>query len=171
LDAVREAARATERVRIAYVAASTGERTERTIEPEIVFASAGHWYVAAWDTEVGDERLLRVDRIASLDETGDRFEPRGLQGAGRALYRAGERDVAVRVRLQPSARWVAEYYLSTDTEEHEDGSLTATLPTQQITWVARLFLRLGSGATVLDPPDVRDAVVAQARETLARYEA
>jgi proteasome accessory factor C len=169
LDAVRAAARATERVRIAYVAASTGERSERTIEPEVVFASAGHWYVAAWDIEVDDERLLRIDRIVSLDETGDRFEPRGLQGAGRSLYTAGERDVAVRVRLEPSARWVAEYYLATNAEEHEDGSLTVTLPTRQITWLARLFLRLGSDATVLDPPDVHDAVVAQARETLARY--
>jgi proteasome accessory factor C len=171
LDAIRAAARATERVRIAYVAASTGERTERTIEPEAVFASAGHWYVAAWDTDVDDERLLRIDRIASLDDTGERFEPRGLQGAGRPLYTAGDRDVAVRVLLRPSARWVAEYYLATDAQEHEDGSLTVTLPTRQITWLARLFLRLGNDATVLEPPEVRDAVVAQAAETLVRYRA
>jgi proteasome accessory factor C len=170
LDAVRAAARDHERLRIAYVAASTGERSERTIEPEEVFASAGHWYVAAWDTDVDDERLLRVDRIASVTQTGDRFEPRGLQGAGRPLYTPGERDVAVRVLLAPAARWVAEYYLATDPDEQDDGSLIVTLPTRQLTWLARLFLRLGPDATVLDPPAVREAIETEAGATLARYQ-
>jgi len=170
LDAVRTAAGRCERVRIAYAAASTGERTERTVEPEAVFASGGRWYVAVWDIDVDDERLLRVDRIASLEPLGERFEPRGLQGAGRPLYTAGSEDVDVRVRLGPPARWVAEYYLATDPSDEEDGSLVVTLPTRQMTWLARLFLRLGSDATVLEPAELRAEIVAQARATLARYQ-
>jgi proteasome accessory factor C len=170
LDEIRAAAHAHERVRIAYVAASTGERTERTVEPEAVFASAGHWYVAAWDVDVDDERLLRVDRIAALEPAGERFEPRGLQGAGRPLYTAGAEDVDVRVRLAPAARWVAEYYLATDHVEEPDGSLVVTLPTRQLTWVARLCLRLGSDAEVLAPTELPAAIEDQARATLARYQ-
>ena len=103
--------------------------TERVVEPEEVFASAGHWYVAAWDVDLDDERLLRVDRIAAVDPTGERFEPRGLEGAGRPLYTPSGGDVDVRVRLRPAARWVAEYYVATDPVERGDGSLEVTLPT------------------------------------------
>ncbi len=169
LDGVRAARESHERLRIAYVAQSTGERTERVVEPEEVFASAGHWYVAVWDVDVDDERLLRIDRIASVDPTGERFSPHGLEGAGRALYTPSDRDVDVRVRLHPAARWVAEYYLARDVTEGPDGSLEVTLPTATTQWLARLFLRLGPDADVLEPAGLRDEVVAQARETLARY--
>jgi proteasome accessory factor C len=156
-------------VRLTYVAQSTGERTDRVVEPEEVFASAGHWYAAVWDVEVDDERLLRVDRIASVEPTGDHFEPRGLRGAGRPLYTPSDRDVAVRVRLHPAARWVAEYYLATDVEEGPDGSVDVTLPTATMRWIARLFLRLGDDAEILEPAGLRDEVAAQARATLALY--
>jgi proteasome accessory factor C len=169
LDAVRAAREEHERLRIAYVAQSTGERTQRVVEPEEVFASAGHWYAAVWDVDVDDERLLRIDRIASADPTGERFSPHGLQGAGRALYTPTDHDIEVRVRLHPAARWVAEYYPARDATEGPDGSLEVTLPTARMQWLTRLFLRLGSDADVLEPAGLRDEIVAQARETLARY--
>ncbi len=171
LDAVRAAREAHERLRLTYVAQSTGERTDRIVEPEEVFASAGHWYAAVWDVDVDDERLLRVDRIASVESTGEGFEPRGLRGAGRPLYTPSDRDVAVRVRLHPAARWVAEYYLATDADEGPDGSVDVTLPTGTMRWIARLFLRLGRDAEVLEPAGLRDEVAAQARATLAIYHA
>lgn len=169
LDEVRTAAQERQRLLIAYAAASTGERTERRIDPEAVFASSGRWYVAAWDVDLDDERLLRVDRIDEVRPSGERFEPRGLEGAGRPLYTPGAQDVRIRVRLRPEARWVAEYYVATDPTEEDNGNLVVTLPTGQVTWAARLLLRLGSDADVLDPDTVRDEVRAQARATLARY--
>lgn len=170
LGSVRDAATAHERVRIGYVAASTGARTERLVDPEAVFASSGNWYVAVWDVDVDDERLLRVDRIDTITPTGETFAPRGLQGAGRPLYTPGGDDVDVRVRLHPRARWVAEYYVATKPEEGQDGSLTVTLATKQIVWVARLLLRLGPDAQVLAPPTIREEIRTQARATLDRYQ-
>jgi len=135
-----------------------------------VFASSGRWYVAAWDVDLDDERLLRVDRIDEVRASGERFEPRGLQGAGRPLYTPGAQDVGIRVRLRPEARWVAEYYVATDPVEEDDGNLVVTLPTGQVTWAARLLLRLGADAEVLEPDTVRNEVRVQARATLARYQ-
>lgn len=171
LDTVRSAAEAHERLLIAYAAASTGARTERRIDPEAVFASSGQWYVAAWDVDLDDERLLRVDRIDAASPTGERFLPRGLEGAGRPLYTPGAQDVGIRVRLGPRARWVAEYYVATDPMEEADGNLVVTLPTGQLTWAARLLLRLGSDAEVVEPDTVREEILTQARATLARYQA
>src|SRR3954454_3066283 len=100
-----------------------------------------------------------------------RCAPRGLRGAGRPLYTPSDRDVDVRVRLHPAARWVAEYYLARDVAEGPDGSLEVTLPTATTRWIARLFLRLGTDAEVLEPPGLREEIEAEAHATLERYAA
>ena len=61
------------------------------------------------------------------------------------------------------------YYPAHDVLERPDGSLDVTLRTARLQWLARLFLRLGPDADVLEPAVLRDEIVAQARETLARY--
>jgi proteasome accessory factor C len=134
-----------------------------------VFSSVGHWYVAAWDVAADAERLFRADRIREAALAGERFEPRGLRGAGRPLYTPSEDDVAVRLRLAPGGRWIAEYYAVTEEEETGGGSLDVTLPARSLGWVAELLLRVGPDATVLAPPELSDVVRTLARETLDRY--
>lgn len=169
LEPIREAAHERRRVRIDYFAHSSGEWSSRVIDPEEVFVALGHWYVAAWDVSIGAERLFRVDRIRRVEPTGERFSPRGLEGAGRSLYTPTDADVSVRLRLAPGARWIGEYYATTEAEEREDGSLDITLPARTLGWVARLLLRVGSEATVLEPSELTAQVTALARATLDRY--
>jgi proteasome accessory factor C len=169
LDVLREGARAHERLSIEYFAASTGEWSRRDIEPEEVFSGMGHWYVAAWDVDADAERLFRADRVRSAAATGDMFTPRGLRGAGRDLYSPTGEDVAVRLRLRPAARWIAEYYATTKVEELDDGGVELTLPARQLGWVARLLLRVGDDAEIVEPSELRDHVRDLAEETLARY--
>jgi len=169
LAVLRDAARTHEQLSIEYFAASTGEWTRREIQPEEVFSDMGHWYVAAWDVDADAERLFRADRVRSAAPTGETFTPRGLRGAGRDLYSPTGEDVAVRLRLRPAARWIAEYYATTDVEEQDDGGVELTLPARQLGWVARLLLRVGDDAEIVEPPELRDQVQDLARETLARY--
>ncbi|HXF35573.1 MAG TPA: WYL domain-containing protein [Actinomycetota bacterium] len=169
LDALRDAVRDRERLEIEYHAASTGESTVRRVDPEEVFQAMGNWYVVAWDHRSGAERLFRADRVRRVTPTGERFEPRGLAGAGRALYTPSEEDVRVRLLLRPAARWVAEYYATEEEAVREDGALEVVLPTGRLEWLARLLLRLGPDAEVLDPPELRDRVRELAERTLARY--
>jgi proteasome accessory factor C len=169
LDTVRQAATERARLRVEYLAASTGVLSTRQIDPEVVFAGLGAWYVAAWDADADSERLFRIDRMRRAERTGERFEPRGLQGAGRELYTPTAADVPVRLRLRPPARWVAEYYATTDLVDNDDGSVDVTLPAKQLGWVARLLLRLAPDAEVLEPADLSGEVSALARRTLERY--
>jgi proteasome accessory factor C len=168
IERLRQAAADNERVEIEYYAASRDETSTRRIDPEEVFSAIGNWYVVAWDVEADGERMFRVDRVRSVRETGERFERRGLAGAGRPLYTRSRDDVPVRLLLHPAARWVAEYY---DVEEavERDGDLEVTLPTKQLVWVVKLLLRLGGQAVVLHPPDLREALRQAATQTLARY--
>jgi proteasome accessory factor C len=169
LDALRDAAASRERLTVEYFALSTGERSRRTIEPEEVFSDMGHWYVAAWDVDADAERLFRADRVRSVERTGETFRPRGLEGAGRDLYSPTGEDVAVRLRLRPAARWIAEYYATTEEKELDDGGVEVTVPARQLGWVARLVLRVGDDAEVLEPPELRSEVARLADATLARY--
>jgi proteasome accessory factor C len=170
LDEVRGAVERSERIRIDYYALSTAETTTRDVDPEEVFFAIGNWYVVAWDHLSRAERLFRADRIRAVQPTGERFEPRGLSGAGRPLYSPSERDMAVRLVLQPSARWVAEYYETDSVLERGDGSLEIVLPASRLEWLARLLLRLSGAAQVLEPPELKDRVLDLARRTRKRYE-
>jgi proteasome accessory factor C len=119
--------------------------------------------------DVDDERLFRVDRIATARSTGTHFRARGLAGAGRVLYSPTGEDRPYRLRLSPAARWVAEYYVTTDAVEREDGSVDVTLPARRPDRIARLLLRLGRDAEALDPPELSSAVRELAGRTLATY--
>jgi proteasome accessory factor C len=169
LEAVRQAAADRRRLRIDYLAASTGELTSRLIDPEEVFSGLGHWYVAAWDVDADGERLFRIDRIGAAEATGETFEPRGLAGAGRPLYSPTDDDVEVRLRLRPGARWIAEYYATEGPRELDDGGVEVTLPSRRLAWVARLVLRAAPDVEVLAPAELRELVGSTARDTLARY--
>ena len=170
LDALRNAVAGHERVRIEYYAASSAETTTREVDPEEVFFAIGNWYVAAFDHRSGEERLFRADRIHSAEPTGEAFEPRGLAGAGRALYTPTERDVSVRLLLHPGARWVAEYYEVDAESEGANGDLEVQLPASRLEWVARLVLRLGGEAQVLSPPELKGRVRKLAGRTKELYE-
>ena len=134
-----------------------------------MFADLGNWYVAAWDVDADAERLFRADRIRAATRTGDTFAPRDLEGAGRALYTPSPSDVPVRLRLRPAGRWVAEYYVTSDHVEMDDGSLEVTMPAGDVETVARILLRVGSDAEALDPPELAETVRELASVTLARY--
>jgi proteasome accessory factor C len=170
LDALRRAVAGNERVRIEYYAASSAQTTAREVDPEEVFFAIGNWYVAAFDHRSGEERLFRADRIRSVEPTGDTFEPRGLAGAGRALYTPTERDVPVRLLLHPAARWVGEYYEVDAETETPAGDLEVQLPASRLEWVARLVLRLGGEAEVLSPPRLKVRVRELAGRTKELYE-
>ena len=167
LQTLREAARDHERLEIEYFAHSRGAWSTRRVDAEEVFSSLGNWYVAAWDVDAEGERLFRADRIRRADRMGERFTPRGLAGAGRALYTPTADDVPVRLVLGPEARWIAEYYATDEEVERDDGDLEVTLPTARLGWVAGLLLRVGPQARVVAPAELADRV----RELAARTEA
>jgi proteasome accessory factor C len=169
LGTLRDAVARRERVEIEYYAASSAETSVRTIDPEELFSALGHWYVVAWDDRSDSERMFRVDRVRRAKATGERFQPRGLLGAGRPLYSSSEDDRTVRLALRPPARWVAEYYRA-DVEGERDAEVIVSLPARRLEWLVRLVLRLGPDARVLDPAELDEAVRDLAGKLLERYE-
>jgi proteasome accessory factor C len=198
LATVREATADGQQLEVEYYAASTDERSVRRVDPGEVFTSEGHWYLDAYCHLAQGQRHFRIDRILAARPVGSsqwQASRKGAEGAGRRNAAAGsqgrgptvgpdrpsdqqpERQAFVPgpetrevVLLVPrTASWVAEALPVQHVVERPDGRLEVTLPVSRRPWLARLLLRLGPEAVVLDPPDLASAGSEAAAQILERY--
>jgi predicted DNA-binding transcriptional regulator YafY len=112
LSAIAAACRDRESLRFSY-RSRDGVASERQVEPHRLVHTGRRWYLAAWDTNRGNWRTFRVDRIAPRLRTGGRFAPRQPPDGDFAAYVS--RSVAftlypyqATIRLHASVENVAE---------------------------------------------------------------
>jgi proteasome accessory factor C len=168
LETLRGAVADRRQVELDYYTYGRDARTRRVIEPWEVYAAEGEWYVQAWCHAAQAERLFRLDRIRSVSVLDRSFEPPPVLPPRRVFDAEGAERHTV-LDLEPRARWVAAQYPMEAVEELDGGRLRVTLKIAEETWLQRLLLKLGPGATVVegDPTLVRAA----ARKVLTRYTA
>jgi predicted DNA-binding transcriptional regulator YafY len=77
LTAITAACRDRERLRFDY-RSHDGTASRRDVEPYRLVNWGRRWYLVAWDTQRGDWRTYRVDRVEPRIPTGPRFAPREL---------------------------------------------------------------------------------------------
>ncbi|SCX54863.1 proteasome accessory factor C [Klenkia marina] len=174
LAVVRRALETGRALHLHYYVPSRDERTERTVDPMRLLLVEGHWYLEAWCRRVEGTRLFRLDRVDDLtvlDEPAappEQAQPRDLDDG---LYQPGEDQPLVRLRLDRSARWVADYYPVEESVPVDDppGGLSVAVRTADPAWARRLVASLGGAARVEDPPELAQEIAEAARAALARY--
>jgi proteasome accessory factor C len=168
LAALKMAATQRRVVRITYRSLTHEEETLRDIEPWAVVTTLGNWYVQGHCRMVDAERVFRVDRIRQMEVLDEEFErPSDLTEPGIG-YTPSDDDIAARIMLSPSARWVLDYYPVDVLEETKTGTeIRFTSPDAEIP--ARLLLRLGPEARLLEGEEVRARLVSIAETLLTRY--
>lgn len=165
LEVLQEALVDRRRVHLEYMAASTGELSEREVDPWGLFAATGHWYLVGHDHRSGEERMFRTDRIKSAvlagaaDPVPEDFDPEPYRGGF-----SGRGRLSVTLEISPeTARWFEDYYPVSDATALDDGWMRVTLVAGGTKWAATLVLRLGAGVR-----DVRPREVAREARHLAR---
>lgn len=157
-------------LRIVYTALAGDVTTTRDIEPLVVFSTMGNWYVRAYCRLATADRVFRIDRIRSLEPTADRFEPPKRPPPPVVGYTPSEGDVTATIRLAPQARWVVDYY---PIEVIDDGGteepVTVRFSAADPTVPARLLLRLGADAELVDGEEVAVRLARLRAAILARY--
>src|SRR5690349_20227124 len=94
LTALAQACRDDEPVTFAYTARDAAA-TNRRVEPHRLVSAGRRWYLVGYDKDRQDWRSFRVDRVADVRTTGQRFRPRDLPGDGAAAFvAAGIRSMA-----------------------------------------------------------------------------
>ncbi|NUT49299.1 MAG: YafY family transcriptional regulator [Saccharothrix sp.] len=176
--AVAEAVWQQRRLRIRYVRWAQVE-VERTVEPLGLVLKAGTWYLVA---RTGDDlrtyRISRVLELTPLDEPFDR--PEGFDLAGywadwserfeRRLY-----PLRVTVRMTPNGLKSAQVLLGlvaarelADVEPTGEWT-TVRVPVESLNHALVDLLRLGPEVDVVEPPELRERVVARIEAMAAVY--
>lgn len=163
LRALVSAARKNERVEIDYAAASRAQAEKRPFDPYGIVHHAGEWYVVGHCHKRGDIRTFRIDRIAALHATGQKFERApgfDLEAYRRErLYVPSANSVAVKVHLDPlavtriGANWPVGEVTMLD-----DGSADLDVDCDGFEWVTQWVLGLGRHASILGPEEARQAM-------------
>ncbi|HEU4320852.1 MAG TPA: WYL domain-containing protein [Acidimicrobiia bacterium] len=168
LGALRDAATEGRVVRIVYRSVAKEETTEREIEPWSVFASLGRWYVIGHCRMVDGQRTFRIDRIKELEVLDDTFErPKKVPEPG-VGYTPAEDDVVCLIDLEPAALWVLEYY-PVDVVKETKTSTRIRFHSPDTEVPARLLLRLGTDASLVEGNAVRDRMREIASDLAAIY--
>ena len=166
------AARKRERAEIDYAAISRGTAERRPIDPYGIVHHAGEWYVVGHCHKRGDIRTFRIDRIAAIRTTGEKFDPPAgfdLEAYRRErLYVPSADSVTVRIMLDALAvtRIGANWPVG-EVTMHDDGSAEILVDCDGLEWVTSWVLGLGSHAWIAGPDEARAAM----RERIARLRA
>ena len=151
-------------VEITYTALGSGQTTERVVEPWSVFAASGNWYLSAFCRTAQAERVFRVDRVREATQTSEEFVPPPEPPPPEVRYTPTEEDIRATIRLGPRALWVADYY---PVEDLGDGLIRFSAGDASVP--ARLLLRLGADAELVEGPEVAELLEDYRRRIVARY--
>ena len=122
---------------------------------------------------VEDVRMFRLDRIAQIEVLAAAAEPppqARSRDLSAGLFQPSPTDLLATVELDPSARWVAEYYPCESVTELGSGRMRVTLRVSDPAWLRRLVLRLGGAARLVSPAEDAAAIRAAAAEALKAYD-
>ncbi|MCC8244132.1 helix-turn-helix transcriptional regulator [Saccharothrix luteola] len=165
------------RLRIRYVRWAQVE-VERTVEPLGLVLKAGTWYLVARTDGLRTYRVSRVLELTALDESFDRPE-----GFDLVEYWAGWSErfeermypMRVTVRMTPNGLKSARVLLGlTAARELKDVEpqgewTTVRVPVESLEHALVDLLRLGPEVDVLEPPELRDRVIARITAMAAVY--
>ncbi len=160
-------------LRIDYFSPTRDEVTRRVVVPRHVFVDRGNWYLRADDEASGEARTFRIDRIESAEPTGVTVPVDPALAEPAEFFT--DRDVPrVRLRVTPRAAWILDRYPHDSAEpvtgrSVPPGSIEVELPVASEQSLARLLVRLGPDATVVDPRGAGDLAADLAERMLSRY--
>ncbi|MDQ1701354.1 MAG: proteasome accessory factor [Frankiaceae bacterium] len=171
LTAVQDALTRGRRVHLSYYVPGRDETTERDVDPMRVLVIDQLPYLEGWCRLAEGVRMFRLDRVVDisvLDVAAELPPQAQLRDVSAGLFQPSATDEVVVLDLDPSARWVADYYPCESVTT--DGDVTrATLRTADLGWVTRLILRTAGAVRVVTPASLRAAVGSEAAAALRAY--
>jgi predicted DNA-binding transcriptional regulator YafY len=160
LPTLLEAARLARPVTFDYLKPGSGTAQLRTIEPWGVLSWRKRWYVAGLDRDRGEPRSFRLSRIsgpvkfigpAAAFERPEKVDLLEMVAGGRT-----DEGRVARVKVTGPAASLRRM-----AQVDDDGVLSISFA--ETNWLARRIASAGSQAHVLEPEDLRDAVLVKLR--------
>ncbi len=159
-------------VRLDYYVPTRDESTERVVDPLRVVNADGNTYLDAYCHLAEDQRLFRLDRISSAEVLDAPVDPHAdvtPRDLAAGIFQPSGKELLVTLRLDRSARWVAEYYPVEHSRNDPGGGLTIRMRVGDPALLTQLMLRLGASAELVEPAALAGAVREVASRALANY--
>lgn len=174
LGALLSAIDAGRSVRFEHRSSTTEPFSTRTVQPWGVVTFRGRWYLVGHDVDRNDTRTFRLSRIADDVKTF---------GRGGSVHKPEDVDLqSIVERVAGSAEvngtaiiWVVDdgaveiRRMGSVTEERWIGGRrgsVVTIPVRSWEWATRLIAGHGADALVLEPPELRNDVIATLRSAV-----
>jgi predicted DNA-binding transcriptional regulator YafY len=173
LDVLRQGLHQQHRLRLTYLRQGDAEPTCRDFDAYALVHRAGWWYVVGFCHLRNAIRLLRVDRIRSIEILDIPYTiPLDFDiHVWLTQEPLPQAAILARLHFEPQvADFVRENsYLWQEVTWQPDGSVIATLPANDLHYAAGMAGSFGPAVTVLDPPELRQMVIEWAQAVVQRY--
>jgi predicted DNA-binding transcriptional regulator YafY len=173
LDTLRAALWSARQVDILYRKPRENEGDWRRIEPYGLVCKAGTWYLVAYCHTRRDFRTFRVDRILEVEVREDAVRSRpsfnlhDYWEASKERFRSEMPSLTVTMQVTPAVlRWLPG---ATVVRQEDDGRsiVQVSFPVREA--AVAYALSRGPDLVVLNPPEVREAVITAAHSVLRSY--
>jgi proteasome accessory factor B len=168
-----EAVRDRRPVTFAYRAAGRSDPQTRELEPWGVVNRLGRWYVAGRDRNRDAERVFRLSRIAGpvrfSGPAGSVTVPDDIdvREVVRSFDSAPGRESTAVLRIRAGAGYGLRRFATDPATPAADGWDTVSVPYSEPGYFADQVASFGADVVVIDPPDLRDAVIRRLKGALA----
>jgi predicted DNA-binding transcriptional regulator YafY len=180
LAVLEDALRRRCRISMQYLRGSDEAVVERVVDPLGLVAKGSVWYlVAAVNGEPRTYRASRIRDVLVLDEPADRpvgFELAAFWGRSRSEYEKMLPTFLATIRVSPVGRsrlgfgWWRYASLVSEDPPDADGWTRCHIRADTIAVAHDCVLGLGAEAEVVEPPELRERVLASARELVRAAE-
>lgn len=163
---------------ITYRSASAAGPRTTGLDPYLLDHTQSGTYVAGYSSEHGQVRIFKVDRISEVEVTAHEFEPGDVEEVADRLRNSwggvvfGESHYDVTVDFAPGvSNRIRESYWhpSQQLEDLPNGGIRLCVSLPSLLEITPWVLSWGAAATVIEPPELRDAVATALREAAANY--
>jgi proteasome accessory factor B len=168
-----EAVRDRRPVTFGYLASGRSEVMKRTLEPWGVYNRRGRWYVAGFDRTRNAPRVFKLSRITGpVKPAGPPGSVKVPEGADvRELVKDWDkpaaRDHTATLRVRADAGNALHRWGRAAPDPAHPGWDRLTIDYSDPEWYAGYLASFGQDVVVVDPPELREAVIRQLKGALA----
>jgi predicted DNA-binding transcriptional regulator YafY len=162
-----ESCAAAQRLRLTYRLGRPGD-LQMEIDPWAVVLRHSRWYLLGWSHTSQARRVLRVDRITSIETGHETFEPPDDLDALRVLELhlsegwSHPVEVIVDATVEETSRWVSRSLGRL--EPHEGGRTRMTATTNNPDWYATRLAAILAPFHIVGSPPIQEAMAALGRK-------
>lgn len=136
---------------------TSGQTTDRRIQPLRLIYKDKHWYLQGYCLKAEDFRLFKVSRIVEITPADEHFT-QDYEGEIPPIEMAASPCCAANVKLKISSNLAFRVYDEFDRESitvMADGSMLVELYFPMDSWVIGYIFSFGTDVEVLHPPELR----------------